>query len=229
MSEPRAEGIAARLAAIQHRVDAACVAAGRDAGEVKLIAVSKTFPVDDAAAALNAGHPHLGESYAQELRDKSRAHPDAQWHFLGRIQRNKAKYIAPVAHRVHALQEVAHAEALSARAPETGLKCLVSVKLGGETTKGGVPSGEVLDRCRALSAVPRIEVVGLMTLPPFREDPEDVAPFFAELADLATRGRAAGLTLDELSMGMSHDFEVAIRHGATWVRVGTAIFGSRES
>jgi uncharacterized pyridoxal phosphate-containing UPF0001 family protein len=102
----------------------------------------------------------------------------------------------------------------------------VAVNIGGEDSKGGVPPSDVLERCEALSAV--VDVVGLMCLPPYREDPEDVGPFFEELAALAASGRARGLPLTELSMGMSHDFEVAIRHGATWVRVGTQIFGQRD-
>ena len=118
------------------------------------------------------------------------------------------------------------AEALAARAPGT-LRCLVSVNIAGEVTKSGVQPDDVQARCKELHGVSGIEVVGLMCLPPFRDDPEDLAPWFEELADLARRGRDAGLPLHELSMGMSHDFPVAIRYGATWVRVGTAIFGSR--
>lgn len=193
---------------------------------MQLIAVSKTFPLAAIVEARAAGQAHFGESYAQELRDKARELPDATWHFIGRIQTNKAKYIAPVAHRVHALETIDQAEALSKRAPGP-LRCLVAVNVGGEESKGGVPPADALERCGALARVAHIEVVGLMCLPPWRDDPEDVAPFFEELADLAARGRARGMPLTELSMGMSHDYRVAIRHGATWVRVGTAIFGSR--
>ena len=217
---------AERLEAVKARVVAACTAAGRDPAEVGLIAVSKTHPAHVIAEVAAAGHRDFGESYAQELRDKAPQIPDARWPFIGRLQSNKAKYVAPVAHRVHALESVSQAEALAKRASGP-LECLVSVHLGGESSKGGVAPDEALERCATLHAVEGIEIVGLMTLPPFHEDPEDMAPYFAHLADLAARGRAAGLPLHELSMGMSHDFEVAIRHGATWVRVGTAIFGPR--
>lgn len=218
--------IAANLASIRADIARACAEAGRSPDEVGLIAVSKTFPAEAIAQAREAGQQHFGESYAQELRDKARAFPDLTWHFIGRLQTNKAKYVAPVAHRVHALETVDQAEALARRAPDT-LRCLVSVNLAGEGSKGGVRPSEALDRCAALSRIDKIEVVGLMCLPPFTEDPEDAGPWFAELADLAARGRARGLPLTELSMGMSHDFRVAIRHGATWIRVGTAIFGER--
>jgi len=218
--------IARRLAEVRAAIDAACEEAGRPTGSVQLVAVSKTFPVEAVREAQRAGQVHFGESYAQELRDKARELPGVAWHFIGRLQTNKARYVAPVAHRVHALETVEQAEALSRRL-DRPLRCLVSVNVGGEETKGGVAPPRALDRCAELSRVPNIEIVGLTCLPPWREDPEDVAPFFEELASLATDGRARGLPLHELSMGMSHDFRVAIRHGATWVRVGTAIFGER--
>jgi len=218
--------VAERLAAVQSQVSAACHAAGRDPADVGLIAVSKHVPVAAIAEAAASGHCDFGESYAQELRDKAALHPTLRWHFIGRLQRNKAKYVAPVAARIHALETVAQAEAMLTRAPGP-LHALVSVNLGGQESKGGVTAQEALDRCAVLHALPGLAVVGLMTMPPPSEDPEDAAPYFEELADLAARGRARGLPLDELSMGMSADFAVAIRFGATWVRVGTAIFGPR--
>lgn len=218
----------AGLAAVRARLDAACVAAGRAPSEVGLVAVSKLQPVAAIDAAAAAGHRDFGESYAQELRDKAADRPSLRWHFIGRLQTNKARYVANVAWRVHALETEDQARALAARA-ERPLSCLVAVNVGGEAQKSGVPPAEAVARCKALSRVPGIVVVGLMCLPPEREDPEDVAPFFAELAHLASVGRAEGLPLHELSMGMSHDFPVAVRHGATWVRVGTAIFGERPT
>lgn len=218
--------IAARLAEVRDGIAAACEAAGRAPDSAHLVAVSKTFPVDAVRAVVEAGQRDLGESYAQELRDKAPLVPGVRWHFIGRLQTNKARYVAPLAYRIHALETVEQARALAQRAP-AALKCLVAVNVGGEETKGGVPPSAALDRCADLSRVDGIEVVGLMCLPPWRDDPEDTAPFFAEIAELAARGRARGLPLNELSMGMSHDYTVAIRHGATWVRVGTAIFGER--
>lgn len=222
--------IAERLAAVRGRIAAACAAAGRDPSEVGLIAVSKTHPASAILQAHAAGHVDFGENYAQELRDKARdltaLRPPVRWHYIGRIQTNKAKFIAPVSARIHAVESARHAEALAQRAAGT-LKVLVAVHQGGEASKSGVPPSRVLDVCAEISRLASIEVVGLMSLPPPTPDPEDAAPYFAELADLAARGRARGLGLTELSMGMSHDYEVAIRYGATWVRVGTAIFGPR--
>ena len=222
--------VAARLATVKAGIAAACAACGRDPASVGLVAVSKRHPAAAIRAAVAAGHLDFGENYAQELRDKGRELADLElrWHYIGRLQSNKAKYVAPLAYRMHSLESVAQAEALAKRAPAP-LRCLVSVHLGQEATKGGVVAADAIDRCEALDQVDNIEIVGLMALPPFHEDPEDVAPYFEELADLAARGRARGLALEELSMGMSHDYAVAIRHGATWVRIGTAVFGPRPS
>jgi len=215
-----------RLAQLRRRIDDACVKAGRPTTDVHLVAVSKTHPLAAVETVAAMGQLDFGESYAQELRDKAAARPHLRWHFIGRLQTNKAKYIAPVAYRVHALERLDHAQALAKRATRP-LKCLVAVNVAGEASKSGVPARDALDAVRSLGAVDGIEVCGLMTLPPPVEDPADAAPWFAELAELAERGRAQGLALNELSMGMTHDYEVAIAHGATWIRVGTAIFGPR--
>lgn len=222
--------IAHRLAAVRRELADACARAGRDPASVRLVAVSKTMPVEVLRAAYDAGQRVFGENYGQELRDKARALPaDVEWHFIGRLQPNKAKYVAPVAARVHALESVEQAGALAARLPPGRvLDALISVNVGGEGTKGGVVPAALPATVDAVAAVAGIRVVGLMTLPPPREDPEEVAPFFAELAALAAGERARGRPeIVELSMGMSHDFPVAVRHGATWVRVGSAIFGER--
>lgn len=215
-----------RLEAELRRLEQACRAAGRDPEEVGLVAVSKNHPIDAIAAAAASGQLHFGESYAQELRDKSRARPELRWHFIGRLQTNKAKYIAPVAHRVHGLETVRQAEALAARAPGP-LACLMMVNIGREASKAGVLPSQALERAHALSRVTGIELVGLMALPPRVDDPEQAAPFFEEVQALAAEGRAQGLALSELSMGMSADAHVAVRYGATWVRIGTSIFGPR--
>lgn len=221
--------IADRLSAVRARLAAAAAAAGRDPGAIRLVAVSKTHPPEAIEAAYAAGQRDFGESYAQELRDKARAlaHlPDLRWHFIGRIQTNKARYIGPVAARVHALTSVDHARALAARSPN-GLDALVHVNVDGEASKAGVAPSEALALCDALDRIPDVRVRGLMALPPFTDDPADAASTFAAVAALAAQGIAHGLDLQELSMGMSRDLEVAIAHGATWVRVGTAIFGHR--
>jgi pyridoxal phosphate enzyme (YggS family) len=219
--------IAERYAQVLDQVEAACALAGRPPDAVRLVAVSKTRTVAEIEAAVAAGVTDLGENYAQEFRDKARAvEASVRWHFIGRLQRNKVKYVAGKASLFHAMESLSLADEFEKRCPQPQ-PVLVAVNTGGEETKGGVSPEEALGICEALDAHPGVELRGLMTLPPFREDPEDVAPFFALLAELAAEGRRRGLPTEELSMGMSHDFAVAIRHGATLVRVGTAIFGPR--
>lgn len=220
--------IADRLQHTRERLAEACHRAGRDPADVQLVAVSKTHPIDAIRDAQIAGQLHFGENYAQELRDKAAEEPDLSWHYIGQIQSNKARFIAPHAVRVHALDTVSHARALAKRATRP-LHCLVSVNVGDEDSKGGVPPDRAIDRCHELAQVEGIEIVGLMCLPPYTADPEASAPAFASLASLAEVGRSQGLALTELSMGMSHDFHVAVRYGATWVRVGAAIFGPRRT
>jgi len=221
--------VATRLAAVRARLDTAAVEAGRDPASVRLVAVSKRHPAEAIAAAHAAGQLDFGENYAQELRDKRREldRPGLRWHYIGRVQSNKAKYLGGC-HRIHALEAVRHAEKLVDRSPD-GVDALVYVDVGGEDSKGGVPPAQVVDRVRALSAVPGVRVRGLMCLPPPCEDPEDVAPYFEQTADLLRQVRGDGHDADELSMGMSHDAHVAVRFGATWVRVGTAVFGPRPA
>ena len=215
-----------RYVRVQQRVSDACDDAGRSIADVGLIAVSKTFPIEDIQTVAQLGQQDFGESYAQELARKADAHPGGRWHFIGRIQTNKAKHIAAAAYRVHALETVRQAEALVRRAPAT-LHALLAVNIAHEASKSGVLPAQALKTIEAMSHISGLKICGLMTMPPYSEDPEDSAPFFEELADLAARGRERGLPLTELSMGMSHDAHVAIRHGATWVRIGTAIFGGR--
>ena len=219
--------VAVRLREVRLRVAAACKAAGRDPSEVTLIAVSKGHPSERLALAQQDGQVDFGESYAQELRDKAAVVHGVRWHFIGRLQTNKAKFVAPLAHRVHGLTEPRQAEALVHRAdgPVYGM---LAVNVAGEASKSGVPLEGALAACEVLATVEGFVLTGLMTLPPSVDDPEDTAPYFERLANLAHEGRQVGLPLDELSMGMSHDFEVAIRYGATHVRVGTSIFGPRS-
>ena len=211
---------AERLLAVQRGIHQACDQVGRDPDEVGLIAVSKRFVVSRLEEVQRAGQLDFGESYAQELRDKSQVMSDVRWHYIGRIQRNKARII------VHAVSSVRHAVALAKHAPSP-LEVLMAVNVALEPTKSGVVPREALALAKEIHGVEGIELVGLMCMPPWREDPEESAPFFEQLSDLAHRGRQVGLSLHELSMGMSHDHLVAIRHGATWVRVGSAIFGPR--
>jgi pyridoxal phosphate enzyme (YggS family) len=194
--------------------------------QVTLIAVSKMRPAADVREAMTAGQLDFGENYAQELRDKAPEVPGARWHFIGALQRNKVKYVVGRAWLVHDVDSLDLATEIGKRSGPSATGVLVGVNFG-EEQKSGVPAAQALDLARAIMGVEGVQLRGLMCIPPPSEDPEAAAPFFAELADLAARGRAAGLPLTELSMGMSHDWPVAVRHGATLVRVGTAIFGAR--
>ena len=215
--------IAERLGTIRSRIDAACRAAGRDPSEVRLVAVSKTKPLGDIQQAYEAGQRDFGENYAQELRDKAAALdlPGLRWHFIGHLQRNKVKYVVAADAAIHAVDSLKLAREIAKRGP--GSAVLVEVNVGAEASKSGVPYGEALGLCHEIHALEGVELRGLMCIPP----QGDVAAF-SRMAALADRGRAEGLPLQELSMGMSGDFESAIAHGATLIRVGTAIFGARN-
>ena len=218
---------AQRLETIEARIQAACRASNRQRERVRLVAVSKTRAVSELESALAAGVVDLGEHYAQELRDKAKeVAGSVRWHFIGRLQRNKVKYVAPSAHLFHAFDDIRLADEFAKRRDQP-MPVLIAVNTGGEQSKSGVPVDEALALAEQVEQHPGVELRGLMTIPPFCDDPADVAPYFKTLADLAAEGRRRGLALEELSMGMSHDFEVAIAHGATLIRVGTALFGPR--
>ncbi|QDE67777.1 YggS family pyridoxal phosphate enzyme [Myxococcus xanthus] len=218
--------VAERLASVRERVAAACARAGRPVESVTLVAVSKLKPADLIREAYAAGQRDFGENYAQELRDKAAELADLdglRWHALGALQTNKVKYVARVAGAFHALDRLEVARELSKRrdgAPP--LPVYVEVNVGGEATKSGLAPdalGAFLDEVRAL---PGLQAVGLMALPPPTEDEVRARADFQALRELA---RVHGLP--GLSMGTTHDFEWAIEEGATVVRVGTAIFGER--
>ena len=218
--------VARRLGEIRARVAAACGRAGRPVESVTLVAVSKLKPAALIREAYEAGQRDFGENYAQELRDKAAELAGLEglrWHAIGPLQTNKVKYVARAAHAFHALDRMDVARELSKRRAEALLPCYVEVNLGGEQSKSGLaPEGlaAFLDEARTL---PGLKVEGLMALPPPTEDLEQARGYFRHLRELA---RAQGLT--GLSMGTTHDFELAIEEGATLVRVGTAIFGERS-
>jgi pyridoxal phosphate enzyme (YggS family) len=221
--------IADRWRAVQARVAAACDRAGRAASEVTIVAVSKTHPASAIREAAAAGARDFGENYAQELATKqAELAVDVRWHYIGRLQRNKAKLVAGRVALVHAVETTDLAQELGKRAG--GVQpILLAVNLGGEASKGGVTGDDALAISRALGAVANIRLDGLMTMPPPAEDPEASRPAFEELRALRDRLRdALGVPLPVLSMGMSGDYEVAIACGATHVRIGTAIFGDRS-
>jgi PLP dependent protein len=235
MADVDAEALRRNLADVRARLHAAAARAGRDAGEVTLVAVSKTHPPEAVRVAHAAGQRVFGENYGQELRDKAAALADLgglEWHFIGPLQRNKVKYVVGTAAMVQSVDSADLMDELQRRAEARGteLPCLVEVNIAGEQTKSGVPAGAIPALLDAFAARPRLRCVGLMTMPPFVDDAEESRPHFRALRALRD-GLAAtprpGVELRHLSMGMTQDFEVAVEEGATIVRVGTAIFGTR--
>ena len=225
--------VAGNLARVQERIQVAARRAGR-ADEVTLVAVTKSVPPERIAEAYRAGVRHFGENRLQEFEDKRPllALPSATWHMVGHVQTNKARRAVELFHRVDSLDSLRLAEKLAAAAREQGrgLPVLLQVHLGEEETKHGVAPADLLAVVEQVAALDGLTLEGLMTIPPFLDPPERVRPFFRRLRELAEeigRRRLARRAMRELSMGMSHDFEVAIEEGATQVRLGTALFGPR--
>ncbi|HZW36096.1 MAG: YggS family pyridoxal phosphate-dependent enzyme [Deltaproteobacteria bacterium] len=221
-----------RAARVLDRVERAAVRSGRSPGSIRLVAVSKTHPVERVAEAYAAGLRVFGENYVQEAEEKVRAFPDAEWHLIGRLQSNKARKAASLFGWVQSVDSLRLLAELSRRCVEGGkrMPVLIEVNLAGEESKAGVPPGELPALLSSAAALQGVRVRGLMAIPPMTEDPEESRPYFARLRELLGRCatlEGAGGELTELSMGMSNDFEAAIEEGATMVRVGTAIFGSR--
>ncbi len=222
--------IGENLERVRATLRAALAAADRPADSVRLVAVSKIQPVAAILEAIAAGQVDFGENYAQELRDKAEiVTAPVRWHFIGALQRNKVKYIVGRATLVHDVDTLALAEEIGKRSGARPTGVLLGVNIGEEPQKSGVLPKDALALAEAVTRIPGVALSGLMCIPPAVEEPDAAAPYFEALADLAARGRAAGLPLHELSMGMSHDYPVAVRHGATLVRVGTAIFGARPA
>jgi pyridoxal phosphate enzyme (YggS family) len=227
--------IADRLAEIRGRIAIAAGAAGRDPASVRLVAVSKTFPIDAVREAFDAGQRDFGENRVQEALQKIAESADLsiRWHLLGHLQTNKARKAAPAFAVIQSVDSVELLQKLDLAAGETGHtpELLIQVDLAGEATKFGATPIEVPRLFEAAAACRAARIVGLMTLPPVPDTPDDARPWFRQLRDLRDNWQASGVPaamLQELSMGMSGDFEVAIREGATMVRIGTAIFGSRH-
>jgi pyridoxal phosphate enzyme (YggS family) len=227
--------IADRLAGIRARIDAAARSAGRDPSAIRLIAVSKTFPLDAVRQAYAAGHRDFGENRVQEALQKIGESTDLEirWHLLGHLQTNKARKAAPAFAMVQSVDSLELLQKLDQAAADAGAapELLIQVDLAGEATKFGVPPSGVPRLLDAAATCRAARVVGVMTLPPVPDSPEDARPWFARLRTLRDGWLASGAPatmLRELSMGMSADFDVAIQEGATIVRVGTAIFGSRH-
>jgi hypothetical protein len=227
-----------RLANVRGRIERAARRAGRDPASVRLVAVSKTFPADFVHAAAEAGQRDFGENKVQEALPKMDAvsamgsNLGLRWHLVGHLQSNKAKKAAERFDVVHSIDtpELLRKIDESARAAGRRLEALVQVDLASEATKHGAHEAELAAIFEAGRTATHVTLVGLMLLPPAVENPDDARPYFRELREVRNRLLALGVEpamLAQLSMGMSHDFEVAVEEGATIVRVGTAIFGSR--
>lgn len=219
---------------MRRRIHAAAHRAHRSPGDITLVAVSKTFPADHVRDAAAAGHHDFGENRVQEGLDKIAALTDLglTWHLIGHLQSNKAKKAVTAFAWIHSIDSLDLLRKVDAAASGAGVrpKVLVQVDLAHEETKHGADAGEVRDLVHAALDAKSLDMRGLMIVPPFPDDPEDSRPWFKQLRELRDGLVAGGAPADrlaELSMGMSHDYEVAIEEGATIVRIGTAIFGRR--
>lgn len=222
-----------KLANIHSLISAAALSAGRSPAEIRLVAVSKTKPAGVVEEAAAAGQLLFGENYVQEFAAKAaEIKCPVEWHFIGHLQSNKVKYIAGLAAMIHSVDRLSLAEEIDRQWGRLNRVCdiLIQVNLSGETSKSGTTFKEAQEIVRQVSRLQNVRICGLMTMPPFFDDPEAARPYFRELKLLSKEIESLAIprvSMQELSMGMSGDFEVAIEEGATLVRIGSAIFGSR--
>ena len=228
--------VAENLSAIKRRMEAACLRAGREPSEVKLVGVTKTVPVERIREGALAGVGILGENYVQEARAKidTLADLDVSWHFIGHLQSNKVKMTLDWCDCVHTLDRESLARELDRQAQKRGkrIPSLLEVNIGHEETKNGVSPENLVTLFKSVSSLGGLDIRGLMILPPYYDDPQLVRPYFRGLRELLNQLKQEAAfpeRLTELSMGMSNDFEVAIEEGATLVRIGTALFGARAT
>lgn len=219
---------------IRARIAEACANSGRNPADVRLVAVSKVKPAELIDEAFAAGQQLFGESYVQEFRDKEASVlSPVEWHFIGALQSNKVKYLRGKVALIHSVDRFSLAKEIDQQwgKIDAVAPLLLQVNVGDENSKAGCAIAELSELTRKIAALPHLQIRGLMCLPPYFDDPEQVRPFFRQLRELAVKIEAEqipGVIMKELSMGMSGDFEVAIEEGATLVRVGTAIFGERD-
>ena len=218
---------------VKERIARAAQRAGRDPAEIKLLAVSKTKPLEDIQVLHEQGQTAFGENYSQELAGKAEAMPDLEWHMIGHLQRNKVKYIIDKVKLTHAVDSLRLAEMIEKEAVshDTEANILLEVNMAEEESKFGFKAEETAEAAEAIGKLEHVHILGLMTSAPFTNDPETNRPYFRamkELAQTITEKHFDNVKMDILSMGMTRDFEIAIEEGATIVRVGTALFGERE-
>jgi pyridoxal phosphate enzyme (YggS family) len=227
MGDPRAEEIGANVAQVRERIAAAAKAAGRDPDELTLVGITKTFPVEDARRLVALGVTDLGENRDQDARVKAHEVPEARWHFVGRLQRNKAGSVASYAAVVQSVDRPELVRALVngvRRAGRDPLDVLVQVSIDGDPDRGGAPAGEVVPLADAAAATGLLRPAGVMAVAPMDADPDAA---FAALAGIAATLREAHPGATVISAGMSGDLEAAVRNGATHLRIGTALLGGR--
>jgi len=224
------------LEIIQHRMITAAKACGRNPEDVRLVAVSKTMPKEKLVAAVDAGVQTLGENYVQEAREKFNDlyTLPVSWHFIGHLQSNKAKYVVKIFDLIHSVDTLKLAREIDKQAKKNNKiqDILIQVNISEESTKSGARAEKTLEIVQDAGLLENVAIKGLMTMPPFFNAPERVRPFFKALRELRSQIREAAIpnvSMEELSMGMTGDFEVAIQEGATLVRIGTAIFGERDT
>lgn len=226
--------VAHNIAVIRDRIAKAASRSGRDISEVRLMAVTKTVDDERIMEAIAAGVHVIGESYVQEAKRKiEKMGKDLEWHMIGYLQSNKAKYAVRLFDMIHSVDRIDLAVELDRRAGMAGcrMKVLIEVNTSGEKTKSGIPLKEAIQLIKEVSLLENLSIYGLMTMPPWFDDPEGARPYFAALRALRDRvveEGIPGVKMKELSMGMSGDFEVAVEEGSTIVRVGTSIFGERH-
>lgn len=227
--------ISEHVARIRQRIQAAAARTGRDPDSIRLIAATKTVPVARIREAVDAGVLHLGESKVQEALpklDAMAARTDVTWHFIGQLQRRKVKAVIGRFQLIHSVDSLEQAQEINRRAEAHDLcqSVLLEVNIGKEASKAGFSAAELVRVLDVLDAMPNLAVKGLMAIPPPTDSPESARPYFRAVRDLADSVKHTfrrRIRMDELSMGMSHDFEIAVEEGATYVRIGTAIFGER--
>lgn len=238
-------GISENLTVIQQRINDSAVRAGRDPKDIKLIAVTKTVELQEIIEAVKAGVSILGENRVQEAKEKVKNYElrvtpappigkggsgGVEWHLIGHLQTNKAKAAVQMFDLIQTIDSVELAAEVNNQAGKMNKaqRVLVQIKLSEEATKRGVSEKDMTELLEEVSKMQHLKLEGLMTIPPYFDDPESVRPYFRRLREIRDEASAKGFSLPELSMGMSNDFEVAIGEGATMVRIGTAIFGERE-
>ncbi len=219
---------------IKQRIVSAAVKCGRDPDSIKLLAVTKTIPTAYIIKAIDAGITMFGENYVQEAKDKIAAVGcRARWHMIGHLQTNKAKYVVKLFDYVQSVDRLELAQELDKRAGliNRKLNVLIEVNISGEESKNGIPADDTLALIKQMVGLTNLAVRGLMTMAPYSHNPENARPYFSALRNLRdniSRQRISGIQMEELSMGMTDDFEVAIEEGATIIRIGRAIFGQRK-